>query len=136
MLKKILLAASLAAAFILSAQAAEAKVKVIIGIGGYPNYCNEQYDPYHCGGYDPYPRREFYDPYPRREFYDPYQPMYDYNSISCDEARGMLSERGYHDIRTNSCGGHYYVFIARKHHQAFVIKVSARSGEIRSIRPL
>ena len=135
MLKKILMAASLAAAFILSAQVAEAKVNVIVGIGGYPNYCNNQYDPFHCGNYGYYPRHGFYDPYP--PFYDdPYPPAYDYDRVSCDEARWSLRERGYRDIRTRSCGGHYYVFIARKNHRAFVIKVSSRSGEIRSIRPL
>ena len=138
MLKKILMAAGLAAAVTLSAQAAEAKVKIIVGIGGYPNNCYDRYDPFHCGdnGYYPHPR--FYDPYPPA--YDPYPPAYDsydpYDRVSCDEARWMLSDQGYHDIRVNSCGGRYYVFIARKHHQAFVIKVSSRSGEIRSVRPL
>jgi hypothetical protein len=135
MLKKFLLAAGLVAAFTFSTQVAEAKVKVIIGIGGYPNYCYDRYDPFHCGDYGYYPRYE-----PRHEFYDPYPPAYDpydaYDRVSCDEARWMLRDRGYHDIRTNSCDGRYYVFIARKHHGTFVIKVSSRSGEIRSIRPL
>ena len=138
MLKKFLLAAGLAAAFTLSAQIAEAKVKVFIGIGGYPGgYCNDHYDPYRCGDrgdYGYYPRPGFYDPYPPN--YDPYPPAYDYDRVSCDEAWQMLSERGYRDIRISSCGGHYYVFIARKHHQAFLIKVSSRNGDIHSIRPL
>ena len=137
MLKKFLMAAGLAAAFALSAHAAEAKVKVIIGIGGYPGgYCYDHYDPYHCGDGGYIPRREFYDPYPRPGFDDPYPPTYDYDRVSCNEARWMLRDRGYHDIRINSCGGHYYVFIARRHHQTYVIKVSSRSGEIRSVRPL
>mgnify|MGYP001792515613 CR=1 FL=1 len=51
MLKKILIAASLAAAFVVSAQVAEAKVKVFIGIGDNPGgYCAHHYDPRHCGG--------------------------------------------------------------------------------------
>ena len=131
MLKKILMAAGLVAAFTLSAQVAEAKVKVIIGIGGYPNYCYDRYDPFHCGDNGYYPRHEFYDPYPPA--YDPYD---DYDRISCDEARWSLRERGYRDIRVNSCGGRYYVFIARKHHQTYLIKISSRNGAIRSIRPL
>ena len=138
MLKKFLLAASLAAAFTFSAQVAEAKVNVIIGIGG-PGYCYDHYDSFHCGGYGYRPHPGFYDPYPP-SYDDPYPPAYDpydgYDRVSCDEARWSLRERGYHDIRIRSCGGHYYVFIASKHHRAFVIKVSSRSGEIRSIRPL
>jgi hypothetical protein len=134
MFKKILVAAGLAAAFTLSAPVAEAKLNVIIGIGG-PGYCYDHYNSYNCGGYGYRPHPGFYDPYP--PFYDdPYPPGYYYDRVSCNEARWSLRERGYHDIRTRSCGGRYYVFIARKHHRTFVIKVSSRSGEIRSIRPI
>ena len=134
MLRKFLITAGLAAAFVLSAHAAEAKVKVIVGIGGYPGgYCYDHYDPYRCnnGGY--YPRPGIYDPY-RHDYNDGYDD--DYGRLSCSEARWMLSERGYHDIRVNSCGGRYYVFIARRHHHTYLIKVSAQSGIIRSVRPI
>jgi hypothetical protein len=50
LLKKILMAAGLAAAFTLSSQVAEAKVNVIIGIGDRGGYCYYNYDPYRCGG--------------------------------------------------------------------------------------
>ena len=46
MLKNFLMAAGLAAAFSLSAQVAEAKVNVTIGIGEPGGYCYYNYDPY------------------------------------------------------------------------------------------
>ena len=61
MLKRFLMAAGLVAAFTLSPQVAEAKVKVFLGIGD-SGYCYNHYDPYRCGGYGYYPRPGFYDP--------------------------------------------------------------------------
>jgi hypothetical protein len=51
MLKNFLMAAGLATAFSLSAQVAEAKVDVTIGIGQPGGYCYYNYDPFRCGGY-------------------------------------------------------------------------------------
>ena len=61
MLRKILMAAGLAAAFSLSPQVAEAKMKVQIDrvAGGY---CYYNYDPFRCGGYGYYPRPGFCPP--------------------------------------------------------------------------
>lgn len=134
MLRKFLMTAGLAAAFAFSAHAAEAKVKVFVGIGGYPGgYCYDRYDPYRCNGGGYYPRPGLYDPY-QHDYDDDYDD--DYGRLSCSEARGMLRERGYRDIQVNSCGGRYYVFIARKHRHNYLIKVNAQSGIIRSVRPI
>lgn len=132
MLKKFLMAAGLAAAFSLSAQVAEAKVNVTIGIGQPGGYCYYNYDPYRCGGYGYYPRPGSYDPYPGS--YDPYPDFYD--RVSCKEARWIVRERGFRDVRTNSCGGKYHVFIARKRGGIFRVKVYSRNGQIHSIRPI
>ena len=122
MLTKFLMAAGLAAAFTLSPQVAEAKVKIIIGS---PGYCYDNYDPYRCGGYGYYPRPGIYDPYP--DYYD---------RVSCQEARWSLRERGYRKIRTTSCGGKYHVFIAQKRGGIFKIRIYSRNGRIQSIRAI
>ena len=124
MLKKFLMAAGLAAAFTLSSQVAEAKVKVFLGIGD-SGYCYRHYDPFYCGGNHYYPRPEFYDPYP--DFYD---------RVSCKEAKWIVRERGFHEVRTASCGGKYHVFIAKKRGGVFQIRVYSRNGRIHSIRAI
>ena len=132
MFRKILMAASLATAFSLSTHAAEAKVKVFLGVGG-PDYCYRYYNPVRCGGgYGYYPDPGFYDPYPG--FYDPYPDFYD--RVSCNEARWIVRERGFRDVRTTSCGGKFHAFIAKKRGGIFRIKVYSRDGRIYSIRPI
>ena len=128
MLKKFLMAAGLAAAFTLSPQVAEAKVKIIIGSLGY---CYDYYDPYRCGGHSYYPRPGIYDPYP--DFND--GPDF-YDRVSCQEARWSLRERGYRKITTTSCGGKYHVFIAQKRGGIFKIRIYSRNGRIHSIRAI
>ena len=128
MLKKFLMAAGLAAAFTLSPQVADAKVKIIIGS---PGYCYDYYDPYRCGGHSYYPRPGNYDPYP--DFND--GPDF-YDRVSCQEARWSLRERGYRKITTTSCGGKYHVFIAQKRGGIFKIRIYSRNGRIHSIRAI
>ena len=109
MLKKILMAAGLAAAFSLSAQVAEAKVKVhdrhlasradiatiitilsvaaamvIIPVPGY---------------FVPHPGYDYGDDYGYRD------------RVSCKEARWIVRERGFRDVRTADCGGKFHTFI-------------------------
>lgn len=125
MVKKFLMAAGLASAFFLSAQVAEAKVNVTIGIGQPGGYCYYNYDPFRCGGYGYYPRPGFYDPYPDS-----------YDRVSCKEARWIVRERGFRDVRTASCGGKYHVFFGKKRGEIFRIKVYSRNGRIHSIRSI
>lgn len=135
MLKKFLMAAGLAAAFTLSAQVAEAKVNVIIGVGDH-GYCYKYNDPFRCGGYGYYyhPRPRFHEPYPPI-YDDPYYPPI-YDRVSCREARWIVRERGFREVRTSSCGGKYHVFIAKKRGGVFRVKVYSRNGRIHSIRPI
>ncbi len=127
MFKKFLLAAGLAAAFSVSAQVAEAKVKVTIGIGEPGGYCYYNYDPFRCGGYGYYPRPGYFVPHPGSGFRD---------RVPCNEARMIVREHGFRDVRTTDCGGKLHSFIARKKGGVFRIKVYSRNGRIHSIRSL
>ena len=127
MFKKILVAAGLAAAFLVSAQVAEAKVKVFVGIGQPGGYCYYNYDPFRCGNYGYYPRPGYFVPH----------PDYDYRDrVSCGEARSIVRARGFHDVRTTDCGGKNHTFIGRKKGGIFQIKVYSRNGRIHSIRSI
>ena len=125
MFKNILMAAGLVAAFAVSAPVAEAKVKVIIGIGEPGGYCYYNYDPFRCGGYGYYPRPGYFVPNPYIE-----------DHVSCKEATWMLRDRGYHHIVAADCHGSSYTFFARRHGDKFKIKVNSYSGRIQSIRPI
>ena len=129
MLKKILMAAGVAAAFSLSAPIAEAKVNVTIGIGQPGGYCYYNHDPFRCGGYGYYPRPGYFVTHAGYD-YD-----FDYGfGVSCKEARWIVRERGFRDVRAADCGGKYHTFIARKKGGVFRIKVYSRNGRIHSIR--
>src|SRR5436190_5513058 len=133
MVKKILMAAGLAAAFLVSAQVAEAKVKVFVGIGQPGGYCYYNYDPLRCGNYGYYPRPGYFVPHPGYG----YEDDYDYGDrVSCGEARSIVRERGFRDVRTTECGGKYHTFIGRKKGGIFRIKVYSRNGRIHSIRSI
>ncbi|HLA02833.1 MAG TPA: hypothetical protein VJ019_08735 [Aestuariivirga sp.] len=133
MLKKFLMAAGLAAAFTLSSQVAEAKVKVYLGIGD-SGYCYRHYDPFQCGGYGFYSRPRIYHSYPNFDDYDRYPDFYD--RVSCKEARWIVRKRGFHDVKTTNCGGKYHVFIAKKRGGIFKVRVYSRNGRIHSIRAI
>ena len=122
MLKKFLMAAGLVAAFTLSPQAAEAKVKIIIG---NPGYCYDHYDRHNCGGNGYFQRQGFYDRSPNFPEW-----------TSCKEAKWIVRERGFRDVRTASCGGRYHVFIAKKRGDVFEIRIYSRNGRIHSIREI
>ena len=127
MFSKILMAAGLAAAFSLSAQVAEAKVKVHVDIWQPGGYCYYNHDPFRCGGYGYYPQPGYFVP----------NPDYDYgNRVSCKEARWIVRERGFRDVRTTGCGGKFHTFIAKKRGGVFRIKVYSRNGRIHSIRSI
>ena len=133
MFSKILMAAGLAAAFSLSAPIAEAKVNVTIGIGQPGGNCYYNYDPYRCGGYGYYPRPGYFVPHPGYDYDD--GDGYD-DRVSCKEARWIVRERGFRDVRTADCGGKYHTFIARKKGGVFKIRVYSRDGRIHSIRSI
>jgi hypothetical protein len=126
MIKKLLIVAGFAAACGVSAQVAEAKVNVTIGVGGFPSYCSYRYDPHHCYGYRYRPYNRFYD--------DDFDEPYIRDTISCREARGIVSERGYRRVSTVECRGVSYTFLAQRRGKNYQIKVHSYSGDIISIR--
>lgn len=127
MLKNFLMAAGLAAGFSLSPQVAEAKVKVHIGVGQPGGYCYYNYDPFRCDGYGYYSRPEHFVPHPGYGYQD---------RVSCHEARWIVRERGFRDVRTTNCGGKLHAFIAKKRGGIFRVKVYSRNGRIHSIRSI
>jgi hypothetical protein len=126
MIKKMLIVAGLMAAFTASAQVAEAKVNVTIGVGGFPAYCDYRYDPYHCGGYGYRPHQRLYN--------DDFDEPFIRDTISCREARWIVSERGYRRVSTVECRGASYTFLAQRRGKNYQIKVHSYSGDIISIR--
>ena len=131
MLKKLLMAAGLAAVFSLSASIAEAKLNVTVGIGQPGGYCYYNHDPFRCGNYGYYPRPGYFVTHAG------YDHDFDYGfGVSCKEARWIIIELGYRDVRTADCGSRYHTFIARKRGVVFRIKVYARNGRIQSIRAI
>ena len=123
MLKKILMAAGLAAAFSLSPQVAEAKSSVQITIGSPGGYCYYNYDPFRCGDYGYYRRPGLFIPHPVIR-----------DRLSCREAVWELRDRGYRNIITSDCGGRSYTFFAKKRGEKFRIKFDSYRGRISSVR--
>ena len=125
MLRKFLTAAGLAAAFSLSAQVAEAKVKVYVDIWQPGGYCYYNHDPFRCGGYGYYPRTGYFVPH----------PVYR-GKVSCGAAQWKLRNQGYKHINATDCGGRSYAFIARKNGVKFRIKFDSYRNRITSRQPI
>jgi hypothetical protein len=124
MLKTFLMAASIAVGVAFSGQAAEAKTRVFIGIGGgYGGYCATHYDPYRCGGYGFVPRPIYREPFYGR-------------GISCRDVAWRLRDRGYRNVVARDCRGSTYNFTARKRGGPVQIRVNAYNGRVISVRPI
>jgi hypothetical protein len=89
---------------------------VSVGLHGYP----VQYD-------SGYPAR-----YPD---YDDDDDEDDYDYISCSQGRRVVRNYGFRHIRILRCGGEIYKYQAIKRYRPWVVRVSARSGRIVSVRP-
>ncbi len=125
MFKNILMAAAVAGTFAVTAQAAEAKVNVTIGIGEPGGYCYYNYDPYRCGGYGYYPRPGYFVPHP--VFRD---------KVSCGAAEWKLRNQGYKQIHATNCSGKSYTFFARKNGVKFKIRFDAYRNRISDRQPI
>jgi hypothetical protein len=125
MLRKFLMAAGLAAAFSLSTQVAEAKVKVHVDIWQPGGYCYYNHDHFRCGGYGYYPRPGYFVPHPG------FRGM-----VSCREAEWKLRNQCYRQINATNCGGLSYTFIARKKGVKFRIKYDAYRNRITDRRAI
>jgi hypothetical protein len=117
-------------ALALAPEAAEAKTKVFIGIGGYPCYSHSYLG---CGyGYPYYARRHYY--YSGYPYYDDYDDDYYVKPvkrrISCSHAAEILRDHGYRKIKARDCGGRTYTFRAHKKGHIYLVSVSSRTGRI------
>ena len=141
--KGTIAAGIMAAALAFMPEAATAKTHVHIGIGAGPGWCF--YHPYSpgCGygygyGYGYYPPIGFYHrPYYRNYGY--YEPNYYYSpryGISCGEAKQIVRDSGFRNVRTRSCGGATNSFTGVKRGNLWLVKVNTRNGRIASVRPL
>jgi hypothetical protein len=84
---------------------------------------------------DPRPRPPRPPHHPRPPIYiDPgyYRPpVYQgYDRVSCREARQIVREEGFRDVRAIDCEGRQYQFQARRKGRFFIVVVSSRSGDI------
>lgn len=122
MFKKLLIAASLAGACVVSAQVAEAKVNVIIGIGQPGGYCYYNYDPFRCRNYGHYPRPGYFVPH-----------YVDRGRVSCDQAIWKLRNLGYRKIYATDCSGRSYSFIARKGSGKYRIEFNSLRNRITNV---
>ena len=85
--------------------------------------CQEIHNHVHCFG--PRFRR-----FPTDRFWSDQESF-----TSCDEARNILRQSGWHKVRVVSCGSRNHVFSVRKAGKHYRIKISARSGGIRFVTP-
>jgi len=111
---------------------AEAKTRVHIGVGvggyGYGPY----YGPgYGYGGYGPYYGPGYYAP---RPYYYAPRRAYRGRRISCQRAKRIVRNHGYHRVRARDCRGKQYSFTGRKRGRNYVIKMRSRTGRIYSVR--
>ena len=114
--------------------AAEAKTKVVIGIGNFGWGVQSCWGwPRRCGWH---PRQNYYHHTPR--YYGKtvihlgggnsgYAKS---NRVSCARASGIVARNGYNGVRINDCRGSVYTFNARKNGKFHRVRVNARNGNI------
>lgn len=113
-MKKIILAALVALPLAFAASTAPAEAHTGISIYfGMPFY-----------NYRPGPDYRF------RQGYGWYQPRYYgyQNRLSCGEARNIVRDRGYRNVRAVECNGRTYTFQATYRGMFRIVYVNARTG--------
>ncbi len=115
---------------------AEAKTKIVIGIGspyygGYygGSYCYNR--PYKCR---PAPRPYYFKYAPTRYYYD-YDYRYDYRrkhsaKLSCNAAAKIVDSSGFNHVSKRDCSGSVYSFNAKRKGKSYRVSVSAQTGRI------
>jgi hypothetical protein len=120
--------AALSMAFLTGA--AEAKTKVVIGIGTpgwyHGGYCYNH--PYRCR---PAPRAVYYN------YHVNPGPVIYYNNraplrgkMSCNRARNLVDDSGFNRVNVRECGGSVYTFTGMRNGNRFVVKVDAFARRI------
>jgi hypothetical protein len=121
MITKTLIAAAAVSAIAFGASApANAKVNVDLYVGGFaPGYYEPAY-PVYNGGYD--------------EDYRPHRRHHEAYGISCEDGRQAVKYSGFRKVRPLDCSGRRYTYRARQNGDTFIVKVSARNGNIISVQ--
>lgn len=115
--------------FVPGAPEAEAKTKVVIGIGTgpYVGHCYNR-NGRRCG-WHPRPHHFYYVPRHRPVYY------YDYRApavhkMSCRSAARMVDHSGFNKVKARDCSGKIYSFRARKKGHNYIVKVNAYTRRI------
>jgi hypothetical protein len=107
-MRNTVFAAALAVPFLLFANSPSmAQVDVDIGIGTPGIYVNPR-------------NRSYEDDYPDRRR----------GRLRCWEAKQLVRERGYRDVRTIECEGRVYTFEGRRRGNEYEISVNSRTGAV------
>jgi hypothetical protein len=132
---KTTLAAAFAAVtmMLVPMSAAEAKTKVVIGIGG-PVYGGIGY--YHGCGKNKwrchnYRRHAYIGITPRIPVYAGgyYAPRHA-GKLSCSAARNMVDHSGFNHVKARDCKGKVYSFSASRKGHRYLVRVNAHTGRI------
>jgi hypothetical protein len=132
---KSTIAAALAAVtmLLLPAGAAEAKTRVVIGIGT-PGWGVGYWNGPYCG-----PNHWRCRVAPRYGYYRvvPPAPVYYYGyagpvrgKVSCGLARNIVDGSGYNNVRARDCSGRIYSFTGTRKGLRYVVRVNAYNGRI------
>lgn len=144
MLKKLIVSAAVAVSAFTLSQTANAKTNVTIGIGvpgvcvGNPYYCQQGpgWGGYDGGyGYDDDGWEPGYGVYHQPRRVD-YRRPFIRDSLRCKEARWLLEERGWRNVRARDCNGVSYTFTASRRGVVSLVRVNSHNGRITSIRRL
>lgn len=117
-MKSLFLAAAAAAVMAFAMPtAADAKVKIYLGV---PHY-DYQYGP-------GYRYREGYGWYEPMGYYNP--GYYNRGRLSCGEARRIVRNNGFRNVETIECNGRTYTFEATRRGRDVTVYVNSRNGRI------
>jgi hypothetical protein len=65
----------------------------------------------------------------RRMHRQDFRPQYG-NRISCGEARGLVRQSGFREVRVRECDGRTYTFMAIRNNHRVIVYVNSRSGAV------
>lgn len=130
MIKQTVMAASVfaAAVFAFQPQQAQAgtKVQVHIGVPSLGYFGGHHY----YGGHRPHYRNHAYQGRPV------YRPRRSYRKVGCNQAKQVLHNRGFRDVRTRDCHGSLYVFKAFRGGHWWMVRVSSQTGQVLGARAI
>jgi hypothetical protein len=110
----------LAATALFGGLATAADAKIIIRFGGVPYYDNQMGPDYRY-----YQGRGWYQYQGNNQFQDGNR-----GRISCGEAKSIVRENGFRNVRTRECEGRTYTFTATRRGHQILVFVNSRNGNV------